>query len=67
MLTAAGKTWKSYNESIDGTNCPLASVNQFAVYTNPFVYFDDVTNTNSTSSATCIAINLVQFVLILDN
>jgi len=55
MLTAAGKTWKSYNEGIDGATCPLTSVAQFAVYTNPFVYFDDVTNTNSTSSATCLA------------
>ena len=55
LLTAAGKTWKSYNEDIDGTTCPLTSVSQYAVYTNPFVYFDDVTNTNSTSSATCIA------------
>src|ERR1700733_8866978 len=42
LLTAAGKTWKSYNEDIDGTTCPLSSVNQYAVYTNPFVYFDDV-------------------------
>jgi hypothetical protein len=55
MLTAAGKTWKSYNEGIDGTTCPLTSVAQFTVYTNPFVYFDDVTNTNSTTSATCLA------------
>jgi hypothetical protein len=55
LLTNAGFTWKSYNEGIDGTSCPLSSVGNFAVYTNPFVYFDDVTNNNSTSSATCIA------------
>jgi hypothetical protein len=55
LLTAGGKTWKSYDEGIDGTTCPLTSVNQYAVYTNPFVYFNDTTNTNSTSSATCIA------------
>lgn len=55
MLMAAGKNWKSYNEDIDGTTCPLTDVNQYAVFSNPFVYFDDITNTNSTSSATCIA------------
>ncbi|HEY6768182.1 MAG TPA: alkaline phosphatase family protein [Candidatus Sulfotelmatobacter sp.] len=57
LLTVAGKTWKSYVEGIDGTTCPLTSdpTNQYAVYTNPFVYFDDVTTTNNVNSPTCIA------------
>jgi hypothetical protein len=55
LLTAAGKTWKSYNEGIDGSTCPLTSVAQYSVYTNPFVYFDDVTGNQSASSPTCMA------------
>ena len=55
LLTAAGKTWKSYNEGIDGSTCPLTSVAQYSVYTNPFVYFDDVSNNQSPSSPTCLA------------
>jgi hypothetical protein len=54
MLTAAGITWKAYQEDINGNNCPLSDSNNYAVRHNPFVYFDDVTNNLSSSSANCI-------------
>ncbi|MDQ6603298.1 MAG: alkaline phosphatase family protein [Chloroflexota bacterium] len=60
LLTSAGVSWKTYQESIDGTNCPLTSGGtdgKYAARHNPFVYFDDVTNTNSPASANCIAHN----------
>src|SRR5437763_5934158 len=55
QLQAAGIPWKTYQEDIAGTACPLASSGLYAVKHNPFVYFDDVTNTNNASSANCIA------------
>ncbi len=54
-LQAAGVTWKSYQEDIDGTKCPLTSTGLYAPKHNPMIYFDDVTNTNSSTSANCIA------------
>ena len=55
QLQTAGITWKTYQEDISGTNCPLTSVAKYAPKHNPFVYFDDVTNTNDPNSANCIA------------
>jgi hypothetical protein len=55
QLEAAGLTWKSYQEDISGTTCPLTSVNNYAPKHNPMVFFQDVTNNNSTTSARCIA------------
>jgi len=55
QLTNAGISWKTYQEDISGTTCPLTSVNKYAPKHNPFVYFDDVTNTNDPNSAYCIA------------
>jgi hypothetical protein len=55
QIEAAGLTWKTYQEDIPGTQCPLTAVNQYAPKHNPFVYFTDVTNNNSTSAARCIA------------
>ncbi len=58
LLTSAGVSWKTYQENIDGTSCPLTTggINgKYAARHNPFVYFDDVTNTNSPVSANCIA------------
>ncbi len=62
LLENAGTSWKAYDEDISGANCPLSSAgpkdsngNQlYAPRHNPFVYFDDQTNTLSTGSATCI-------------
>ena len=55
QLQSAGVTWKTYQEDISGTTCPLTSVNKYAPKHNPFVYFDDVTNINNPNSANCIA------------
>src|SRR5712675_259252 len=55
LLKNAGISWTSYQEDISGTTCPLTAVNQYAPKHNPMVYFDDVTNTNNTGSAYCIA------------
>jgi phosphatidylinositol-3-phosphatase len=55
QLKNAGISWKTYQEDISGTNCPLTSVNKYAPKHNPFIYFDDVTNTNNPNSAYCIA------------
>jgi phosphatidylinositol-3-phosphatase len=54
-LQAAGVSWKSYQEDIDGAKCPLTSVKQYAPKHNPMIYFDDVTDGNSATSANCIA------------
>ena len=55
LLNNAGISWTSYQEDITGSVCPLTAVNQYAPKHNPMVYFDDVTNTNNSSSAYCIA------------
>jgi len=63
LLENAGISWRSYDENISGTNCPLTNQgakdsngNQFyQVHHNPFVYFDDQTNNGSATSSTCIA------------
>ena len=55
LLNQAGISWKSYQESISGTVCPLTYNGLYAPKHNPMVFFDDVTNTNDPSSAYCIA------------
>ena len=55
QLEAAGHTWKSYQEDISGTDCPLTSVNNYAPKHNPMVFFQDVTSDNSPTAARCIA------------
>jgi len=55
LLQAAGYSWKSYQEDIDGTSCPLTSTGKYAPKHNGPIYFDDVTNSNDSSSANCIA------------
>lgn len=55
-LEKAGVTWRSYQEGIDGTQCPLTS-NSATLYApkhNPMVYFDDVTGGNDAGSQECI-------------
>jgi hypothetical protein len=54
QLEAAGLTWKSYQEDIDGSSCPLTNVNNYAPKHNPFVFFDDVTNHNNPSAPRCL-------------
>jgi hypothetical protein len=48
-------SWKSYQEDISGTQCPLATSGLYAVKHNPTVFFDDVTGTNNPQSTFCIA------------
>ena len=55
LLKNANITWKAYQEDINGTSCPLSNVSGYATKHNPFVYFDDVTNSLSSTSAYCIA------------
>ena len=55
LLGRAGISWKSYQEGISGTVCPLTANGLYAPKHNPMVFFDDVTNTNDPNSAYCIA------------
>ncbi|HLZ64255.1 MAG TPA: alkaline phosphatase family protein [Ktedonosporobacter sp.] len=55
LLQHANISWKSYQEGIDGTVCPLVTAGRYGVKHNPFVFFDDVTGTNNPQSAYCIA------------
>jgi phosphatidylinositol-3-phosphatase len=54
QLAAAGVSWKSYQEDIPGTNCPLTAFNLFTPRHNPMLYFRDVTNNNNFGSVYCI-------------
>src|SRR6266849_2305917 len=55
LLNTAGIPCKAYEENISGTACPLMDSGLYAVRHDPFVYFDDVTNTLDPNSASCIA------------
>src|SRR5439155_3377581 len=44
LLVNGGISWKSYQESISGANCPVSSSGLYAAYHNPFVYFKDITS-----------------------
>jgi len=55
QLQTAGISWKTYQENISGTKCPLSSSSPYAPKHNPFIYFDDVTNGFSAASAYCIS------------
>src|SRR5579859_698153 len=55
LLDKAGISWKSYQESISGTVCPLADNGLYAPKHNPMVFFDDVTNSNDPNAPYCIA------------
>jgi len=54
LLQNKAISWKTYQENISGTTCPLTSSGLYAVKHNPFVYFDDVTNNQSSTSGNCI-------------
>ena len=55
LLNNAHISWKSYQEGISGTACPLTENGLYAPKHNPMVYFNDVTNTNDAHSSYCIA------------
>ena len=50
-LDRAGISWKSYQEGISGTSCPVSNSGLYAPKHNPMVFFDDVTS----SSSHCVA------------
>ncbi len=57
QIVRSGRDWRSYQESIDGTECPLSGTPFLSRYVprhNPAVYFDDVTDGNDPQSANCI-------------
>jgi hypothetical protein len=55
QLRSAGVSWKSYQEDIPGTDCPLTGVNQYAPKHNPMIYFTDVNSNLDRNSSECIA------------
>jgi phospholipase C len=57
QLEAAGIDWRSYQEDIDGGDCPLSGVNDYAPKHNPMIFFDDVSGTDCSDdqSADCLA------------
>jgi phosphatidylinositol-3-phosphatase len=55
LLSNAGISWKSYQEGISGTDCPLTGNGLYAPKHNPMVFFDDVTNSNDPNSSNCIS------------
>jgi hypothetical protein len=63
LLENAGISWRSYDEYISATSCPLNNQGPvdsngsqlYQAHHNPFVYFDDQTNHGSSSSAACIS------------
>lgn len=54
LLEQKGLTWRSDQEDISGTSCPLSATGDYAPKHNPMVFFQDVTNNNKPASATCI-------------
>ena len=55
LLNNANISWKSYQEDIDGTVCPLTNNDLYSPRHNPMVFFDDVTHSNDPNSPYCIA------------
>jgi hypothetical protein len=56
-LNTAGISWKSYQENVTGSTCPIASLGLYAAKHNPFVFFQDITDNIDPHSATCVAHN----------
>jgi phosphatidylinositol-3-phosphatase len=44
VLMQAGVSWRTYQEGIDGTTCPVAANGLYRPSYNPFVFFEDVAN-----------------------
>ena len=47
LLSTANISWKTYQEDISGSECPVSSSGLYAAYHNPFVYFTDITSNAS--------------------
>ena len=57
LLEKAGIPWRSYQQGISGTNCPLVAAGHYAPKHNPNVFFDDMTGNRNAADAHCIAHN----------
>lgn len=57
LLDKAHVTWKSYQEDITGTACPLTAHGLFAPKHDPFLFYDDETGNRNPNDASCIAHN----------
>jgi hypothetical protein len=55
QLERVGRSWKAYVEDIDGKGCPLTDNALYVARHVPMLFFDDVTNGNSTTSPTCVS------------
>jgi hypothetical protein len=55
LMEKAGVTWKSYQEDIPGTNCPLDPVNKYFPKHNPMIYFTDINGNLNYNSTECIS------------
>ncbi len=67
LLEAQHITWRSYQEDISGTDCPLTGVKNYAPKHNPMVFFDDVIDYNAqTMAANLLAPRCVTHVRPLD-
>ena len=55
LLEKAGVSWKSYQEDIPGTNCPLDPVNKYFPKHNPAIYFTDINGNLNYNSTECIS------------
>lgn len=53
QLTAAGKTWRSYQEGLDGNTgaCPIAGSGNYVPRHDPFVFFRDVSGAPPSKTA----------------
>ncbi len=54
LLQNKAISWKTYQENISGTTCPLTSSGEYAVKHNPFVYFNDINGNQNPNSSECI-------------
>jgi hypothetical protein len=55
LLNDAGIAWKSYQEDISGTDCPLSYVSLYAPRHNPMIYFTDINGGLDSANAGCIS------------
>jgi len=55
LMDRKGISWRSYQEDISGTDCPLRDTGLYAPRHNPMIFFDDVTDSNNPRSPYCIA------------
>jgi phosphatidylinositol-3-phosphatase len=54
LLVAGGVQWKTYQQSISGTRCPLVREGAYEPKHNPMIFFADVTENNNPRSENCI-------------